>query len=47
MDFEAFVASELVQDGVLLNLEVVSEAAKNIRRDVPDLQINTRTFLGR
>jgi uncharacterized protein with HEPN domain len=36
MDLAAFIADELVQDGVLRNLEIVGEASKNIRQDAPE-----------
>lgn len=37
MSLEAFAASELSQDAVIRNLEVVGEASRNILRDHPDV----------
>ena len=40
--FEEFVSNELVQDGVVRNLEIIGEAAKNIpediKREYPDVE---------
>lgn len=35
MDEHAFLASELVQDGVMRNIEILGEAARNIERHFP------------
>jgi uncharacterized protein with HEPN domain len=37
LDEAAFRASELVQDAVIRNLEVIGEASRNITRDHPDI----------
>jgi len=42
ISFEEFVNNELVQDGVVRNLEIIGEAAKNIpgdiKREYPDVE---------
>jgi uncharacterized protein with HEPN domain len=36
LDFETFAASEMTQDAVIRNLEVIGEACRNIERADPD-----------
>jgi uncharacterized protein with HEPN domain len=36
MDIQTFLGSELVQDAVIRNIEIVGEAANNIQRVAPD-----------
>ena len=36
MGHEEFVSDQLVQDGVIRNLEVIGEASRNIERSHPD-----------
>jgi uncharacterized protein with HEPN domain len=40
MDESAFLADELVQDGVIRNLEIIGEASRNILRRHPDAAID-------
>lgn len=42
---DAFLASRLIQDGVIRNLEVISEATKNISEDLPPLDAAVKRLL--
>ena len=36
LSFEQFIEDELIQDGVVRNLEIIGEAVKNIPEDIKD-----------
>ena len=42
---DAFLASRLIQDGVIRNLEVIGEATKNISEDLPPLDAAVKRLL--